>query len=240
MVSLRDRVVHSFYTEVPTDDDELATKGGKYQAKFAVCQVTIRVPEYSVLNWVAVAYGFIAFFVGFAFPVMWLLTGRFVWLWGVVIQLVCVLISELMLKPFLKDPRPPETANRNWDGSPKFGMPSGHCLAGMCVLVWMLLELELESSSDLSPDAQGLQQEWVLALLLLLAPIPWSRWHNRDHTAVQCVVGSLLGAIIGVGGYLVRKRYFSEGAHYWPWDEGSAVISAAEHAKRGGHAVLLV
>ncbi|CAD7949852.1 unnamed protein product [Amoebophrya sp. A120] len=132
---------HELYSPVLQDDFELKNNGGPYHTKFAMLQVTVRLPEYSVVNWIAVAYGFLPFLLSFLLPAFYLVTQRFVYLYGIAIGLACMAISEICLKPLFKDPRPPESANRHPDGSMKYGMPSGHALATVAQMTWVCLEV---------------------------------------------------------------------------------------------------
>lgn len=218
--------MHELYNPVSQDDEELDVKGGKYQRKFAILQVTVRLPEYNIINWIAVVYGLLAFAVGLSFPVMWLATNRFCYLYGCFVQLVCIASSELFLKKLFKDPRPLESANRYPDGSMKYGMPSGHCMVTIAIMTWLLLELAFRDD---------FHQDWAIAVIILIAPIPWSRYRNMDHTLAQCIVGTTLGSIVGVSAYFIREQYFLN--HYWPWHGlDQDIITVTEHTKLN-HAV---
>lgn len=50
-------IKEEIYNPVLDDDLELVQHGGKYKNKFALLQVTVRLPEYSLVNWIAVLYG---------------------------------------------------------------------------------------------------------------------------------------------------------------------------------------
>ena len=93
--------------------------------------------------------------------------------------LLATALNELTLKPWLKEPRPVQCPIKN-----SYGMPSGHSL-----FAGLLLALLWKYKSTLLTR---------FALLLALAPVPWARWHNKDHTDRQVVVGSVLGLSLGV------------------------------------------
>lgn len=80
--------------------------------------------------------------IGFAYPIGYAVTQRFVFVYGIILCIVGMSISEIFLKPVFKDPRPPETANRYPDGRVKYGFPSGHCLTTVALMVWTTLEIQ--------------------------------------------------------------------------------------------------
>merc|ERR1712224_414636 len=121
---------------------------------------------------------------------------------------ICVFISEICLKPVFKQPRPVESANRYPDGSPKYGMPSGHCLCVCAIMSWLL--------GEMVSDFDEIDQRYLCGVVLLLAPVPWSRWHNMDHTLSQCIVGSLLGLCVGLLAFAIRHNYYH--GHAFPWE----------------------
>eukprot|EP00392_Amoebophrya_sp_AT5.2_P012275 g12373.t1 len=138
---------HELYSPVLQDDFELSTNGGRYRRKFqeVVFSPPVRLPEYNVVNWIAVLYGFLPFALLASLPVFWYCSNyRFVYLYAMAIAGCCYLVSEIALKPLFKDFR---LSRRNMslhpDGRMKYGMPSGHALVTVALMVWVSLEVVL-------------------------------------------------------------------------------------------------
>lgn len=194
-------------------DPELKQYGGKYDKKFAIGQVTIRLPEYNVINWIALVYGFLPFIIPGMLFIEGFVYNRFMGRFGFAMALICVIINELVFKPIIRDPRPKESANKYKDGTMKPGMPSGHVLNAGTLFVWSFLELLY--STDVKDERTRLH--WFILVSVVMVPVPWARWHNRDHSLAQCGVSLILGTIAGVVGTYIRRTYFP---HHWqPWEQ---------------------
>ncbi|CAD7940554.1 unnamed protein product [Amoebophrya sp. A25] len=218
------RVPQELYSPELQDDLELKSNGGPYLRKFAFLQVTIRLPEKRVINWIAMIYGFLPFLLGLSFLVGYVVTQRFVFLYVNIVGLSLLAVNELALKPLLRDPRPPETANRQADGRVKYGMPSGHVLVTGTVMSWVSLEVFFRST-----DGSGMNYPWLLAALLTCGPVPWARVHNKDHTLAQVIVAFVMAMVLGVIAFRIRTENFPD--HWYPWDlpaKSSAVGQEAE------------
>eukprot|EP00747_Dinoflagellata_sp_TGD_P168733 gnl/TRDRNA2_/TRDRNA2_195835_c0_seq1.p1 gnl/TRDRNA2_/TRDRNA2_195835_c0~~gnl/TRDRNA2_/TRDRNA2_195835_c0_seq1.p1 ORF type:complete len:261 (+),score=35.86 gnl/TRDRNA2_/TRDRNA2_195835_c0_seq1:67-783(+) len=200
----------------------------RYTKKIAVGQVTIRLPIYwHPLNLIALAYGFLPWIIPISLFVHWVITRHFITLYTLVASLVVMVLNEGILKPVLKQPRPPETANRYPDGSVKHGMPSGHVLNATTIMVYLLCEVAVRGAGyePMDQDHGILTIEWLVAILLLMGPVPWARWYNLDHTLNQCLVSLVLGTIAGVGFFFIRIHFFPD--HWRPW----IVEAAHDHSK---------
>lgn len=204
----------------PDLDVELKKNGGKFDNKFAVLQVTFRTPiDPHPLNIIALLYGFLPFLVPGALFVAAVVTRRFIFMFGICMSLIAVLINEALLKPLFDEPRPLASANRHQcPTTKKFkmkpGMPSGHVMNATCVMVWATLEVAFECVHCVGTDA--LTTKWLIGIVLVMAPVPWARWYNSDHSLNQCLVGGLLGIVFGIGAYYVHFHFFHQ--HEWaPW-----------------------
>jgi len=91
-------------------------------------------------------------------------------------------------------------------------MPSGHVFNAGSLFVWSLLELNF--AHDAADERTKLA--WFLIIVLLMGPVPWARWHNRDHSAKQCAVSMALGCIAGGVGAFIRKTHYP---HHYQWWE---------------------
>merc|ERR1712110_467769 len=65
----------------------------------------------------------------------------------------------------------------------------------------------------------GLTITWFAIILALMAPVPWARWFNFDHTLNQTLVSLVLGTCVGAGAFYCRVRFFSD--PWKPWDNNS-------------------
>merc|ERR1712014_328082 len=116
-----------------------------------------------------------------------------------------------MLKPLFKQPRPTRTANKHADGSIKHGMPSGHVFNATALMVWLLCELAGWVAGDVSSPSQARTWAWwAFAILVLMGPVPWARWYNYDHTVGQCAASLVLGSIVGVIAFTIRRQVIEE------------------------------
>jgi hypothetical protein len=204
----------------PHFDPELKKYGGRFDKKVAIGQVTFRFPiEWRLLSMVALLYGFLPWLVPFGFFVGWVSTRHFILIYGLIVSLVTSGVNEVGLKPLCNDPRPIESANREADGTLKPGMPSGHVLNAIAIMVWSLLEVLLRG-----PDEPGLEMEWIIFIVVMMGPVPWARIYNKDHTLTQCVVAGALGVFVGYFAYCLRVLVFP---HHWqPWDSAAEAPSS--------------
>ena len=181
-------------------DPELAECGGSYTHKMSLCDVTLRWPIRNPVLFLATGFGF-TYLINLALLLACWASGAWIGAYGLAVATVLVFVGSL-IKRCIHSPRPDRTAARA-NGAPKNnGMPSGHSLNTVTLLVWQLLELH-ENSGDVR-----------LALLhvALLLPVPWSRWYNGDHTAQQVVVSSAAAVLLGVAAFYVRVVGSAQGA----------------------------
>jgi hypothetical protein len=212
------KVVEATPTGPYKDEEDQKYPWGPYTDKKAYGQVTIRFPlNKAPRNLIALAYGFLPWLLPILFVVYGVATWHFLPLYGVAMSIICALINEAILKPILGQPRPACTAHRDKEGKPKNGMPSGHVLNATTIMVWACLEVALKGPG--LAEGQGLTISWLVIILLLMAPVPWARWHNWDHTLNQTLVSLVLGTVAGIAAFYLRITFFS---HPWkPWEEGS-------------------
>lgn len=208
----------------PDYDEELKKYGGKFEQKFAFLQVTIRLPlDMNPLNLIALMYGFLPFIVPGTFFLHFVITRHFIALFGLALSLIISGINEVALKPICKDPRPALSANKfkDTDGKvkPKHGMPSGHVLNATTIFVWATLEVAYRGAGigDL------LTTQWLIMIFILMAPVPWARWYNSDHTLNQCLVAGFLGIFVGIAAFYIRCVYFP--SHWKPWEHMETVLA---------------
>lgn len=238
--------------------------GLKFHDKKAILQVTVRLPLREVYSTrpfalLALIYGFTPWLVPFSFGMHWLITllmghgrfggggyGRFISLYGCLLCVIVSVVNEAILKPIIKDPRPPETANyrvvKGESGQPdvrtvKEGMPSGHVLNATTVMMWALLEVSVRGPGY---DADvGLTMGWVCLILCLMGPVPWARWYNLDHTFAQCWVSFLMGIVVGAAAFWIRMTFFHSHWKYWtPAASGPAAFLVAGHHSLTRHSLL--
>lgn len=207
-------------------DPELEKNGGPYQKKYAFLQVTFRLPLDGPGHFCVLVYGFLPFVVPATFLIHWLIHRHFLGLYGFLVSIVTSLLNELVFKPIVKDPRPVESANKFKDPSDgvwkmKPGMPSGHVLNATTIMVWALLEIAFKGPGYHKHMYTTL--EWLAFILVLMAPVPWARWKNKDHTLKQCLVAGALGVLAGIGAFLLRTMYFSQVWKPWPMEHMPSV-----------------
>jgi len=212
---IRTRKSVDFLGQKPRLDYELISGGGKYTHKFQILQVTIRLPESDSVALMAIGYGFVIYTIPIAAALIMLLYPEsFVnWIFFLkycTLMLCCTItLNELILKPRIKSPRPRESANVKPDGDPKPGMPSGHAVNSCAVLTLIIYEItRIPAHLAVSKCA------WIFLACAMLAPIPWSRCHNKDHTPEQCAVGAVIGIFAGILFGLLRSQFFDTSVIY--------------------------
>eukprot|EP00440_Ansanella_granifera_P053328 gb/GFBE01057808.1/.p1 GENE.gb/GFBE01057808.1/~~gb/GFBE01057808.1/.p1 ORF type:complete len:273 (+),score=52.24 gb/GFBE01057808.1/:1-819(+) len=243
----------------PEKDPELKKNNGKYDSKKAILQVTWRFPvDPNPLNIIALIYGYLPFLVPVLFFIDVVVERRFLPFYGLVVSAIVTVLNEVILKPIVKDPRPDGSANRQqnketgkWEMKP--GMPSGHVLNASTTMVWCLLEVSLRGPGF--DDHPFLTYRLLFIILLLMAPVPWARIYNQDHSVAQCVVAGMIGIGAGVAAYFIRAQYFPlDAGKEWcissaclqsgkPWDpfmqadepsEPARLLAAAAHGMLRG------
>mmetsp|Transcript_147589 Transcript_147589/g.411087 ORF Transcript_147589/g.411087 Transcript_147589/m.411087 type:complete len:269 (+) Transcript_147589:63-869(+) len=199
-------------------DPELAKNGGKYTSKYAIGQVTFRCPLDGPVHFIVLVYGFLPFIVPAAFIIHWAIHRGTLGLYGFCVSIVATIMNELIFKPIVKDPRPVESANKfkDKDGQMKMkpGMPSGHVLNATTIMVWSFLEVVCRGPGF--HENLVITLEWLLFIFVIMAPVPWARWKNKDHTLNQCLVAGALGIVAGVAAYVIRISFFHPAAKPWP------------------------
>lgn len=185
-------------------DPELVQNGGEFDTKFAIGQVTVRLP----FDWRPLPV--LALFVSFvAFPLPLLLAADAIYhhRWSsaflVLLISICSMVNEFVLKPVFKQPRPSCTANRDTNGEVLPGMLSGHVLICQILATWYALEVILSFSN--------LHAVWILApLVLLMALVPWARWYNGDHTCEQVLVTAVVATGLGAAAFATYHVFLQE------------------------------
>jgi hypothetical protein len=203
-------------------DPELEKNGGIYQQKYAFLQVTFRRPVQSPLDVIALIYGFLPFIVPVVFLIVFIVEfPAKIGLYGFSVSITCMIMNELIFKPIVKDPRPTKSANKfldkednTWKMKP--GMPSGHVLNATTIMIWSLMEVALKGPGY---DAEHIVQTecWLAGILVLMAPVPWARWRNKDHTLNQCMVAIAIGIPLGALAYVIRINFIQ--CKWMPWEE---------------------
>mmetsp|Transcript_19549 Transcript_19549/g.45457 ORF Transcript_19549/g.45457 Transcript_19549/m.45457 type:complete len:201 (+) Transcript_19549:119-721(+) len=187
--------------DAPFYDPELASNGGPYSDKIEIGQVTVRLPiQWSALPLAALFFGFVPWVI----PLVILMyiafsPTPFLGIFALVLCGICVLVSEVILKHLIYDPRPETTAVRNADGTVTNGMPSGHVLQTCTLAMWFLLESF--SRFTLTPALISA----ALCVALMLA-VPWARVYNGDHTIMQVAAGAGLGLLFGLVAFAIDEN----------------------------------
>ncbi|KAL8274122.1 hypothetical protein Esti_001964 [Eimeria stiedai] len=170
-------------------------QGGDACSAFSFLSVTIRKPL-TPPKVAAVGYSFMPFLLFACALLAALCTLAPLPLFVLGVQLCLTMVSELLFKKVVRQPRPPLSLV----SSP--GMPSSHCLVSFAFLAWLLLEALVSTAS--------IPARLLLACLSLAAflPMPWARYFLEDHTEMQCFVGCLGGLLCGVFVFVFRHLAF--------------------------------
>lgn len=201
--------------EAWTDEEQDLWKQGKLKCKWGVGQVSIRLPIQDVWQLLALVYGFLPFLV----PVWWSFWSlttyirigrpRFFPFFGICITVCFALVNELIVKQICKRVLSSTLTARPREAVCKHpGMPSGHTLIAYTLLVWILLEVLF---------SKFLHPEWLLIILVVMAPVPWARVRNKDHTVFQVLVAICCGIAMGILACYIRRECFPDHHMLWDW-----------------------
>lgn len=211
-------------------DPELAVNGGVFDEKFAVGQVTIRLPldrrPLPIL-------GLVVSFIPWLLPAILALDYTFVRRAssGFLFVVICSasLCNEYLLKSFFKQPRPEYTANRDLDGTVLPGMPSGHVLTTQIILTYYILKTFFQASLT----------DTACTILLLTASmplVPWARWYNGDHSLEQVCVTAACATVVGVLAFVAYHFLVIEDGHH---DASGAEVALSSLRVVDWHAIPL-
>jgi len=203
--------------ETWTEAEQTRFKEGTLRAKWAVGQVSIRLPIDGFLTGLALIYGYLPFII----PIWWIIwvivtaieygKPRFFPTFGLCIAASFALVNETITKKICRklcseriSSRPPEAVCKHP------GMPSGHVMNAYTLMVWTLLEVGLD---------QTVHKEWLLIILIIMGPVPWARVYNKDHTVAQVLASAIASVFMGSLAYYIRKTWFPHFGKEWqPWD----------------------
>ncbi|KJP84975.1 hypothetical protein AK88_05398 [Plasmodium fragile] len=159
---------------------------------YGVLFVTVRNTN-DILSVIATVYGYVPYVLILLILLQMLLTFNKFLIYLAFIIPTQLTLNDFVLKNLLKMDRPVHSALQS------YGMPSGHSSFAFSLLTFILLHLT-ESKKD-----KWSIMTYILAIIALL-PIPWSRVYIQDHTFYQAVFGCILGIIIGVISYMVKRQ----------------------------------
>lgn len=200
-----------------TAQEQQEWKDGHLQSKWGVGQVSIRLPIRNCVALTALVYGYLPFLIPiwwFVWVVSsWIMNGspRFFPLYGLLIAIGFAIINETLTKQICRRALSTDITNRPPEAVCKHpGMPSGHVMNAYTLMTWCFLEAILDIH---------IYPEWLLAVVLVMGPVPWARVYNKDHTVPQVVVSGCIAVVMGVVAYALRSRYFNSHTqgHTAPW-----------------------
>lgn len=143
------------------------------------------------------------FTIGYYGPILLIFTNiyflydRFFWCCIYVMFVVINTFVNKGLKLIIKEPRP-----NNWkkfisferlENEEKYGMPSGHAQsAGFSIIFYYLLF--------------GIDE--ILYIMLFISGITvFQRYHNKNHTRLQLIIGLIIGGIFAYSVFYFAKKY---------------------------------
>jgi len=159
--------------------------GDEMRPCIALTVFDVSVPLYpSRLEQIAVFYSMLPW-IGAAF---WTLTACTLRRTSLLVPLLWVLLLIVVSEGFKKIfpmPRPQGSCLHSK------GMPSSHSAISIGMLLWCLLTLRTRRAGSPVPLRHVFG---FTALCIMLVPVPFSRVYLYDHTPMQVIVGSILGA----------------------------------------------
>lgn len=199
--------------EAWTKEEQSAWRQGELSSKWAVGQVTLRLPINDTWSLLAVMYGFVPFIV----PLWWALsliaeyaeTGTYHLFpcFGLGVAVTFAVVNEAITKQVCKlvlgkqlTSRPAEAVCK------KPGMPSGHVMNSYTLMTWTFLEVVTDTVINI---------DWLIIIILLNALVPWARVYNKDHTYMQVMVSASIAFFMGVFAFSIRKSHFPQMVTPW-------------------------
>ena len=92
-----------------------------------------------------------------------------------------------------------------------WGMPSGHAQITSFAATYWTIYVWMRCKTAGTKDKKKLRIQAIVATLIMwsLSVMVWSqRVYSGCHTALQIIIGALLGSALGVGGYYVSTLVF--------------------------------
>lgn len=201
--------------ETWTKAEQEEWKEGKLRCKWAVGQVSIRLPVRDCVSLTALVYGYLPFII----PIWWLIwmieswivngQPRFFPTFGLCIAVAFALVNETITKQICKRTLSPEITSRPPEAVCKHpGMPSGHVMNAYTLMTWVFLEAALDVH---------VFPEWLLIVIIVMGPVPWARVYNKDHTVPQVCVSACVAVVMGAVAYYFRRTHFEGHKGPWAW-----------------------
>lgn len=169
----------------------------------AILEVSVPLHDVSVWDVCAVAWSFVPWI----FSVY--LIVRCAWSWKysarvcTLFLVMIIMTNEYGTKRVLGSPRPASSCLTS------LGMPSSHAVVSIGMLLYILLELFLGCNHINGFKMRTPKERVALATFLacLLGPVPASRVHLEDHSAVQVIAGSAIGATMALAFFVSHASF---------------------------------
>lgn len=155
-----------------------------------------------ILAIIAVLYSIVPWIAGLALIVAAIYKRRTTLIAGVVLLITLIVLSEVVLKNIIKQPRPKGSCLKS------SGMPSSHSVLAFGFITFIALEMFYHQWHF----SRVAKLEIFLATVFLLAPVPGSRVGLNDHSSTQVGVGIIIGSIIATV-YFCLLHFFA-GKHF--------------------------
>lgn len=128
---------------------------------------------------------------------MYNLYDRFFWS---VIYILFVIINTYInkeLKKWIKEPRPIGWKSfatfERLENEESYGMPSGHAQSAMFSVMFYYLLFGID--------------EVLYVMIFITSLTIYQRWHNKNHTIYQLIMGLFVGGFFGWSVYYIAKKY---------------------------------
>jgi hypothetical protein len=204
-----------------TAEEQEMWKKGTLTEKWGIGQVTIRSPVSWPLGGLAIVYGFLPFVIPLWWAIWSLVTyftlgkPRFFPFYGLCVAAGFAIVNEAGTKRICRKLLPASIADRPIESSCRHpGMPSGHVMNAYTLMIWCLLEAMLDCV---------IHVEWLILILIVMAPVPWARVYNKDHTVLQASISCAVSLVMGGLAYYIRATYYPHHAQPWDWYHSKAM-----------------
>ncbi|KYR00094.1 hypothetical protein DLAC_03240 [Tieghemostelium lacteum] len=110
-----------------------------------------------------------------------------------------LILNELILKRIIKQSRPPESC------ACSFGMPSGHSMTSVLLLMWVILEFTLLPLNKSWTKKR--RTTYILIAIAVFSVVPYSRVYLKYHTPLQVGVGCAVGLVLSLILYVFLRKF---------------------------------
>ena len=155
----------------------------------ALAGLDVTIPQpLGIVSAICILYSIVPWAAGLVLIITMLIKRRTSLIIGVALLVVMIILSEVILKNIVKQPRPSNSCLTS------SGMPSSHSVLSLGFVTFSALEMFFHQWQY----SRLTKLQFFMGSVFLLVPVPASRVGLGDHSPMQVGVGIIVGAIIAI------------------------------------------